>query len=48
MGPSSGSNRVLRGGSWNYNARYCRVSNRDNDTPVYRDINYGFRLVLVP
>ena len=27
-GPSSGSNRVLRGGSWTNYARYCRSSNR--------------------
>lgn len=33
-----GSNRVLRGGSWNNNARNCRVSNRNN--------NNGFRLSL--
>lgn len=27
-GPSSGSYRVLRGGSWGDNARYCRVADR--------------------
>ena len=47
-GPSSGSNRVLRGGSWFNNAGYCRVSYRHNYTPSYRYYLYGFRLVLAP
>jgi formylglycine-generating enzyme required for sulfatase activity len=48
-GPSSGQNRVLRGGSWFGNSRGCRVSHRSNHDPDYR-INYGlgFRLVLSP
>ena len=45
-GPSSGSYRVLRGGSWNYGARYCRVSSRDSSYPDYRSYDSGFRLVL--
>lgn len=44
----SGSNRVLRGGSWNNNARNCRVSNRNNNNPDNRNNNNGFRLALVP
>ena len=47
-GPSSGSCRVLRGGGWYDNARYCRVSNRRYYNPSYRYYNYGFRVVLVP
>ena len=47
-GPSSGSYRVLRGGSWNYNARYCRVSYRSYYYPSYRGISFVFRVVLVP
>ena len=47
-GPSSGSNRVLRGGGWDYYARYCRVSLRDYAYPSYRFNLYGFRVVLVP
>ncbi len=43
-GPSSGSNRVNRGGSWGRNARGCRVSNRGSGTPVNRFYNLGFRL----
>ncbi|MDD3153085.1 MAG: SUMF1/EgtB/PvdO family nonheme iron enzyme, partial [Bacteroidales bacterium] len=46
-GPSSGSIRVLRGGSWSSSARYCRVSNRYCDGPDSRNSNYGFRLILV-
>ena len=41
-----GSNRVLRGGSWNNNARNCRVSNRNNNNPDNRNNNNGFRLSL--
>ena len=44
QGPTSGSDRVLRGGSFNYNDDYCRVANRNNNTPVNRTYNYGFRL----
>jgi len=43
-----GSNRVLRGGSWNNNESNCRVANRNNNNPDNRNNNYGFRLVLVP
>ena len=46
QGPSSGSYRVLRGGSWYNYARYCRVSFRFNDVPSGRSYNYGLRLLL--
>ena len=45
-GPSSGSIRVLRGGSWYNGARNCRVSSRCYSRPDYRYDHYGFRLVL--
>ena len=45
-GPSSGSNRVLRGGSWDYSARGCRVSYRGYYDPSNRGYDIGFRLVL--
>ena len=48
QGPSSGSDRVLRGGSWRYFARACRVSFRHNFDPVNSDSDSGLRLVLVP
>lgn len=47
-GPSMGSYRVLRGGSWNNYARNCRVSRRDDHSPGYRCDNYGFRVVVLP
>ena len=45
-GPSSGSGRVLRGGSWFDSARRCRVSYRDYGYPGSRGSYIGFRLVL--
>lgn len=47
-GPSSGSRRVLRGGSWYYDALNCRVSCRNYGPPSRRNNNRGFRVVLVP
>ena len=43
-GPTSGSDRVVRGGSWYGIARSCRVSYRDGSTPTYSDYDLGFRL----
>ena len=40
----SGSYRVYRGGSWFYNARDCRVSNRNHNVSSYRGSTLGFRL----
>jgi formylglycine-generating enzyme required for sulfatase activity len=47
-GPSSGSIRVYRGGSWFGDAWYCRVSIRYGNGPDIRHENLGFRLVLSP
>jgi len=44
VGPSTGSNRVYRGGSWNVNPRYARVANRSRDGPGYGNGYLGFRL----
>ena len=44
QGPSSGSNRVLRGGSWYYYAINCRVANRNGYNPSYSRIHIGFRV----
>ncbi len=45
-GPSSGSDRVIRGGSWNNDPGYVRAAYRYRDAPDYADIYLGFRLVL--
>ena len=45
-GPSSGSNRVRRGGSWNNDAKYCRSGYRFSNNPTYSDFNLGLRLAL--
>jgi len=45
-GPSTGSCRVFRGGSWFSNAGYCRSAARYLNTPDIRNYIMGFRLVL--
>ena len=45
-GPSTGSYRVGRGGSWYINAWGCRVSNRDYHNPDYSYRSLGLRLCL--
>ena len=44
QGPSTGSIRVYRGGSWNGGARFVRVSSRNHYAPDYRNYHIGFRL----
>jgi formylglycine-generating enzyme required for sulfatase activity len=46
QGPSSGSDRVIRGGSWNDGTRAVRVSFRIDIAPSYENFAVGFRLVL--
>ena len=43
-GPSTGSYRVVRGGSWSYSPQNCRVADRYDFSPSYRSSNLGFRL----
>ena len=45
-GPTSGSKRVLRGGSWFLNESYCRVSCRNYSGHDGVSSHYGFRLIL--
>ena len=46
-GPTTGILCVIRGGSWNYSAGYCRVTYRYIDcTPDFRDYGLGFRVCL--
>ncbi len=46
--PERGSYRVLRGGSWDDFAEYCRVSNRGIYHPGNRYGGIGFRVAFVP
>ena len=39
------SSRVLRGGAWDYGARFVRVANRFYDTPTSAFTDFGFRCV---
>ncbi len=48
QGPETGSNRVLRGGSWDFNGQYCRSAFRGYYGPDDRNDSFGFRLVFVP
>ena len=43
-GPTTGTYRVLRGGSFGNFDGSCRVANRGNLTPDYRDSYFGFRI----
>jgi formylglycine-generating enzyme required for sulfatase activity len=46
QGPASGSDRVLRGGSWyNLFTRFTRSAFRSRSGAAYRYFNNGFRLV---
>ena len=45
VGPNSGSNRVLRGGSWFSIAWNCRSAHRNRGSPGLRFVYLGFRLL---
>lgn len=45
-GPASGRARVLRGGSWNRDPRYCRVADRGGNSPRHTGSHHGFRVVV--
>ncbi len=47
-GPSSGSDRVRRGGSWFSGTRLCRSAYRYRYSPGRRNYDLGFRLALSP
>jgi formylglycine-generating enzyme required for sulfatase activity len=44
-GAASGSDRVLRGGSYGVVAARCTVANRENFRPDGQGLGIGFRLV---
>ncbi len=46
-GPTSGSRRVLRGGSWGDSAEHLRSAFRGRDEPSSRRYVIGFRVVLI-
>ena len=46
LGAKEGSNRVVRGGSWDDDAAYCRTAYRNTIVPTIRSNNLGFRLAL--
>lgn len=45
---TEGASRMLRGGSWDMDAEYCRAAWRDRYSPDELSNFVGFRLVLVP
>jgi len=42
---SGGSDRVYRGGSWNFDPRFLRAANRDRFWPEFTFSDLGFRLI---
>ena len=44
-GVTYGASRVLRGGSWDADARFCRVANRNFDAPTNASFSIGFRVI---
>jgi formylglycine-generating enzyme len=47
QGPSAGSDRVRRGGGWDFAAGGCRSAGRDWGTPSQQDFYLGFRTAAV-
>ncbi|RCK78762.1 MAG: hypothetical protein OZSIB_1115 [Candidatus Ozemobacter sibiricus] len=48
VGPKTGENRVIRGGSWNHFAAQCQATHRNGSNPA-KGLNFiGFRVVMVP
>jgi formylglycine-generating enzyme required for sulfatase activity len=42
------SERVIRGGSWNFLGALCQAASRSKTTPTFRGSSIGFRLARVP
>lgn len=45
-GPFTGTDYVLRGGSWNFSDWFCRSFHRNHDKPDHTASHLGFRLAL--
>jgi formylglycine-generating enzyme required for sulfatase activity len=45
-GPSSGSTRVFRGGSWTHPDSYSQIAFRQNHNPDFENNNIGFRIAI--
>lgn len=48
QGPKTGTWRASRGGSWGYNASFCRSAQRGSNNPDLVSSYFGFRVVLAP
>jgi formylglycine-generating enzyme required for sulfatase activity len=46
LGPAHGTGRVLRGGSYFYDAALLRAASRNNDLAGSRYLNFGFRVAI--
>ncbi len=42
-GPNSGTNRVIRGGSWVNDYKWARAAHRHSMPPIYDNVDLGFR-----
>lgn len=48
QGPSSGTNRIFRGGGWRDGAKFCRTASRLSAGSALTGSGLGFRVVRVP
>ena len=48
LGSMTGTNRLIRGGSWGDVAAYCRAANRTSNQQSEGCPDFGLRLALVP
>lgn len=48
VGPSEGSERVLRGGDYYNPAKNCRSASRSHQSPTFAWGSIGFRVVVLP
>jgi len=48
LGPSTGTGRVMRGGSWHFGGGDARSADRNFNAPDFKSFGIGFRVVLGP